>query len=79
MANTARVPVVRLNAATAAENALHEAVKISGPAGSVILPVVIDDLPDRVVWMPQCSPGSLVHETLGATSGSLVTLKAAEV
>lgn len=79
LANTARVPVVRLNAATAAENALHEAVKISGPAGSVILPVVIDDLPDRVVWMPQCSPGSLVHETLGATSGSLVTLKAAEV
>lgn len=79
LAGTAHVPVVRMNAKTAAENDITEFAKITGPKGSVTLPVVLDDLPARVVWMPECSPGSLVHETLGSAYGQLVTLKAAEV
>lgn len=79
LAGSARVPVARLNAKTAAENGIGQYVKLSGEKGSVTLPVVLDDLPDRVVWMPECSPGSLVHETLGVAYGQLVSLKAAEV
>ncbi|WP_043534338.1 hypothetical protein, partial [Actinomyces polynesiensis] len=43
--------------------------------GSVTLPVEVADLPDNVVWVPECSQGSLVHESLG-TAGSVVTLSA---
>lgn len=70
--------MVRLSAATAQENGITDIAKITGPRGTVTLPVVLTDMPDRVVWMPECSPGSLVHETLGSAYGQLVSLKAAE-
>ena len=38
---------------------------------------VADDLPDRVVWVPECSSGSIVHESLGAP-GAVVTLSASQ-
>lgn len=79
LAGSARVPVVRMNAETAAENNITQYAKVSGERGSVTLPVVIDDLPPRVVWMPECSPGSKVRDTLGCAATQLVTLKAAEV
>jgi len=41
------------------------------------LPAVADDLPDRVVWVPECSSGSIVHESLGAP-GAVVTLSASQ-
>ena len=45
--------------------------------GSLTLPAVADDLPDHVVWVPECSNGSIVHESLGAP-GAVVTLSASQ-
>ena len=67
-----------MSAETARENGITDFAKITGPKGALTLPVVLTDLPERVVWMPECSPGSLVHETLGSAYGQLVSLKAAE-
>jgi NADH-quinone oxidoreductase subunit G len=39
-----------------------------------VLPVVIDALPDRVVWLPTNARGCAVRATLGAKSGDIVTL-----
>ena len=79
LAGSAKVPVARLSAETAAENQIGTQVRLTGPAGSITLPVVIEDMPSRVVWLPECSPGSQIHETLGVAYGHLVNLQAAEV
>ena len=76
LAGTARRPVVRLSAATAAEIGAAEGMPVSvgTDAGSVTLPLEIDELPDRVVWLPTNSPGSHVRAALSADTGSIVTL-----
>jgi NADH-quinone oxidoreductase subunit G len=51
-------------------------VTVSTERGSITLPVVVTDVPDRVVWLPTKSPGSHVHEMLGVTSGAQVRLTA---
>ena len=70
----ARRPVVRLSPATAAEigAADGDLVTVGTVRGSITLPLAVTDLPERVVWLPQNSPGSTVHETLGATTGTFV-------
>ncbi|BBX74473.1 NADH-quinone oxidoreductase subunit G [Mycobacterium shinjukuense] len=74
LAGTARKPVVRLSADTAAEIGAEDgdAVTVSTPRGSITLPLTVTDMPDRVVWLPLNSPGSAVHQELGATIGSVV-------
>jgi NADH-quinone oxidoreductase subunit G len=74
LAGTARQPAVRLSAATAAEigAAQGDAVSVSTDAGTVTLPLTIDALPDRVVWLPTNSPGSHVRATLCADTGAVV-------
>ena len=42
---------------------------VSTDRGTITLPLAVTDLPDRVVWLPTCSPGSHVHATLGAGAG----------
>lgn len=79
LAGSAKVPVARLSQETAAENQIGSQVRLTGSAGSITLPVVIEDMPPRVVWVPECSPGSVIHETLGVAYGHLVKLQAAEV
>jgi NADH-quinone oxidoreductase subunit G len=76
LAGTARTPVVRLSKATAAEigAADGDAVAISTDAGTITLPLAIDTLPDRVVWLPTNSPGSHVRATLGADTGAVVAI-----
>ncbi|WP_331458599.1 molybdopterin dinucleotide binding domain-containing protein, partial [Mycobacterium nebraskense] len=76
LAGTARTPAVRLSADTAAEigAADGDAVTISTPRGSISLPLIITDMPDRVVWLPLNSPGSAVHRQLGVTLGSTVKI-----
>jgi NADH-quinone oxidoreductase subunit G len=76
LAGTARVPVVRLSKATAAEigAAEGEAVAVSTDAGTITLPLAIDTLPDRVVWLPTNSPGSHVRATLCADTGAMVAI-----
>ncbi|SUE14309.1 NADH dehydrogenase subunit G [Rhodococcus gordoniae] len=79
LAGTAHEPVARLSAATAAEigAADHRSLTVSTGRGSITLPLVIDELPDRVVWLPTASPGSMVHLDLGVTAGDVVRIRAA--
>jgi NADH-quinone oxidoreductase subunit G len=79
LAGTARTPVVRLSAATAAEIGASDGVPVavSTDRGSITLPLMITEMPDRVVWLPLNSPGSQVYEQLGATAGTVVTIEAA--
>jgi NADH-quinone oxidoreductase subunit G len=76
LAGTAREPVVRLSADTAAEIGAAEGdrVTVSTPRGSITLPLAVTDMPDRVVWLPLNSPGSAVHRKLGVTIGSIVRI-----
>jgi NADH-quinone oxidoreductase subunit G len=76
LAATARRPVARLSAATAREIGVREGetVAVSTDAGSILLPLEIAELPDRVVWLPTNSPGSHVRATLSADTGSIVAL-----
>ncbi|HEX4791022.1 MAG TPA: NADH-quinone oxidoreductase subunit G [Actinospica sp.] len=80
LAGTARRPVARLSAATAAEigAAEGEYVTVGTDAGSVTLPLELATLPDRVVWLPTNSPGSHVRATLSADTGAIVTLQGPE-
>ena len=81
LAGTAHRPTVRLSAATAREigAAEGERIAVRTDAGVITLPLVIDGLPDRVVWLPTKSPGSHVRATLGADTGAIVTIARAEV
>ena len=76
LAGTAREPVARLSADTAAEigAADGDEVTVRTPRGSITLPLNITDMPDRVVWLPLNSPGSAVHRQLGVTIGSIVEI-----
>ncbi|SED59225.1 NADH-quinone oxidoreductase subunit G [Ruania alba] len=78
LAGTARRPVALLSAATAAEVGVSDGdgLRVNGPSGSIELPATITTMPDRVVWLPQHSPGSSVHRMLGAGAGSVVDLTA---
>ena len=76
LAGTARPPVARLSAATAAGIGAAEAVTVSTWRGSVTLPLVITEMPDQVVWLPLNSPGSAVHRDLGVTVGAVVRIDA---
>ena len=49
---------------------------VSGPRGSVTLPLLITEMPDRVVWLPMRAPGAEVRAGLGAGPGAVVTLSA---
>jgi NADH-quinone oxidoreductase subunit G len=77
LAGTARTPVVRLSAQTAAEiNAADgEAVTVSTERGAITLPLAITDMPDRVVWLPLNSAHSAVHRQLGVTTGAVVKIE----
>jgi NADH-quinone oxidoreductase subunit G len=76
LAGTARTPVVRLSADTAAEIGAAEgdAVTVSTSRGVITLPLNVTDMPDRVVWLPLNSPGSAVHQQLGVTIGGIVKI-----
>ncbi len=77
LAGTRKLPRLHLSEATAAALGVSpgELVKVgSGEAGvgSIILPLVVADLPDDVVWLPTFTPGSHVREELGAVHGDIV-------
>lgn len=86
LAGTAKRPVARVSAGTAAAVVVPdrtgglrdgEPLTVSTAHGSITLPVVITDMPDHVVWLPTRSPGSTVHASLCAGAGSLVRLSGA--
>jgi NADH-quinone oxidoreductase subunit G len=80
LAGTARKPVARLSADTAAEIGAAEGdtVAVSTSRGSINLPLTITDMPNRVVWLPLNSPGSAVQRDLGVTVGSVVKIGVAK-
>ena len=72
LAATARPTVAVVSARTA--QALGDLVTVTGPAGSVTVPVQAGDVLDDVVWLPMNSPGCHIHSELGAVPGSTVRL-----
>jgi NADH-quinone oxidoreductase subunit G len=78
LAGTQKAAVARLSPTTAAALGVAEGapVTVSTDRGAVTLPLAITDLPDQVVWLPTCSPGSHVLASLGASSGAVVRLAA---
>jgi NADH-quinone oxidoreductase subunit G len=78
MAATSRQPVARVSAATAVQVGVADGdlLEVSTDSGAITLPVEITDMPDRVVWVPQKSPGSWVHAQLpGTQAGSVVDVR----
>ncbi|MCV7150342.1 NADH-quinone oxidoreductase subunit G [Mycolicibacterium pyrenivorans] len=76
LAGTARAPLARLSATTAAEMGVTdgELVTVSTDRGAITLPAEVTDMDDRVVWLPLNSMGSTVHETLGVGVGAVVSI-----
>jgi NADH-quinone oxidoreductase subunit G len=74
LAATARPTVALVSAATAA--ALGDFVTITGPLGSLTLPVAVGDVLDDVVWVPMNSPGCHIHADLGVVPGASVQISA---
>ncbi|RVW03602.1 NADH-quinone oxidoreductase subunit G [Rhodococcus spongiicola] len=80
LAGTARPPVVRLCADSAAEIDAREGdpVTVETDRGSVTLPLAVTDLPYRVVWLPLNSSRSAVYRQLGVRPGDIVGIRRAE-
>jgi NADH-quinone oxidoreductase subunit G len=76
LAGTAQPAVARLSAATAREAGLADGdlLTVRSSRGSVTAPLVVTEMPDRVVWLPLNSPGSQVHLQLGVTTGAVVSI-----
>ena len=78
LAGTAKKPRLHLSAATAAEigAVAGQDVTVSTGRGSLTLPLVIADLPDRVVWVPMRSPEAAVRRDLAVVPGNVVRISA---
>ena len=82
LAATALRPVAKVGADLAQRLSLTagQEVTVATATGSITLPAVVGGVSDGTVWLPECSAGSTVHQTLGAGHGSQVTVThAAEV
>ncbi|MCZ0858124.1 NADH-quinone oxidoreductase subunit G [Actinomyces israelii] len=80
LAATAMRPVARVAADLAARLGLSggESVEVATAAGAVTLPAVVAGrVAPGTVWLPECSPGSTVRQTLRAGHGSRVRLSLA--
>jgi len=78
LAGTARTAVAKMSAATAAEAGVAdgEMVSVATNRGSIVVPVGITQMPDRVVWLPTNTAGCAVRRDLGVGHGSIVTVSA---
>lgn len=76
LAGTRHEANARLSATTAAETGVKDGdvLAVTGPAGSVQLPLKVTEMPDRVVWLPLNSTGRGVLADTGARPGTLVRI-----
>ncbi|MGW0464445.1 NADH-quinone oxidoreductase subunit G [Streptomyces sp. NPDC003027] len=76
LAGTRHAAPARLSAATAAETGVKDGdiLAVTGPAGTVQLPLQVTEMPDRVVWLPLNSTGGGVLSDTGARPGDLVRI-----
>ncbi|MBA0054001.1 NADH-quinone oxidoreductase subunit G [Streptomyces sp. AJS327] len=76
LAGTRHAAVARMSERTAAEAGVADGAEltVSGPAGSIRLPLRVTAMPDRVVWLPIRSVGRGVTAETGAAPGELVTV-----
>jgi NADH-quinone oxidoreductase subunit G len=81
LAGTRKPAVARLSRATAAALGVAEGapVTVATDRGEITLPLAITDLPDQVVWLPTCSPGSHVQSSLAVNAGAIVRLSASPI
>ncbi|AWN27988.1 NADH-quinone oxidoreductase subunit G [Streptomyces sp. NEAU-S7GS2] len=79
LAGTRHAAVARLSEITAQETGVKDGdlLAVTGPAGSVRLPLQVTPMPDRVVWLPLNSTGGGVAADTGARPGDLVKISAA--
>ena len=75
MRRTARKPVLLVGRATleALGAVVGDDVTLTGPLGSVRLPIGVADLADGTVWAPASSPGTSVRHLVGP-AGSDVSI-----
>ncbi|PFG42127.1 NADH dehydrogenase subunit G [Isoptericola jiangsuensis] len=80
LAGTAKTPVARLSAVTAAGFDVFDGdlVTVATDRGAITLPVAITEMVDHVVWLPLASVGCRVHDTLGVSPGDPVRVTPAE-
>ncbi|MGW8379270.1 NADH-quinone oxidoreductase subunit G [Streptomyces sp. ODS28] len=80
LAGTRHAAPARVSPATAAETGVADGglLRVSGPAGSLQLPLAVTEMPDRVVWLPLNSTGGGVYADLGARPGQLVQITAGD-
>ncbi len=77
LAATARPTVARMSTATAKTHGIGDVAMVHGPAGSITVPVELDDsMLDSVVWLPMNSQGCRVYRDLGAGHGDVVRITA---
>ena len=61
LAGTARKAVARISTGTAQKHGISSAIKISGEAGVITLPVEITEMQDDLVWIPENSINSQIR------------------
>ncbi|MEU7169215.1 NADH-quinone oxidoreductase subunit G [Streptomyces morookaense] len=76
LAATRHAALARVSAATAEEAGVKDGdvLRVTGPAGSVQLPLKVTAMPDRVVWLPLNSTGGGVASDTGAQPGAVVRI-----
>ncbi|MET9518383.1 NADH-quinone oxidoreductase subunit G [Streptomyces sp. NPDC002994] len=76
LAGTRHAAVARLSAATADGTGVKDGdlLAVTGPAGTVELPLQVTPMPDRVVWLPLNSTGGGVATDTGAVPGQVVRI-----
>ena len=73
MRRTSRKPVVLVGAATLAAlgASVGDTVTLTGPLGSLDLPVALGDLAEGTVWAPASAPGASVRHRVGPAGSSV--------
>ncbi len=79
LAATARPVAALVSAKSASQLGSPETVTVTGPTGSVKLPLVIGDVIDNVVFVPMNSTDCSIYRDLGARIGTAVVVTAGGV